>query len=40
MKTFEENLTINESVQGYLKCKHDLNEFYDLKLEVIKIKSK
>ena len=25
MKTFEENLTNNESNQDYLKCKRDLN---------------
>ena len=36
MKTFEENLTKNESNQDYLKCKRDLNYIYDQKLEGIK----
>ena len=40
MKTFEENLTNNESNQDYLKCKRDLNYIYDQKLEGIKIRSK
>ena len=40
MKNFEENLTNNESNQGYLKCKCDLNYIYDQKLKDIKIRSK
>ena len=40
MKTFEENLTNNESNEDYLKCKCDLNYIYDQKLEGIKIRSK
>ena len=40
MKTFEENLTNNESNQDYLKCKRDLNYIYDQKFEGIKIRSK
>ena len=31
VKTFEENLTNNESNEGYLKCKRDLNCIYDQK---------
>ena len=29
IKPFEENLTNNESNEGYLKCKRDLNYIYD-----------
>ena len=31
IKTFEENLTNNESNEDYLKCKRDLNCIYDQK---------
>ena len=40
MKTFEENLTNNESNQGYLTCKHEPNYIYNQQLEGIKIRSK
>ena len=40
MKTFEENLTNNESNQGYLTCKHESNYIHKQQLEGIKIRSK
>ena len=40
IKTFEENLTNNESIEDYLECERDLNYIYDQKVEGIKIRSK
>ena len=38
-KTFEGNLTNNESNEDYLKSKRDLNYIYDQKIEGIKIRT-